>query len=155
MLETASGHARETSAPPALGPRSTFSSPCPDVRVAGARRPSRAASHLPCGSADTPCRATPRRRLPLLLVSVSAIWAPYAANRRGFFIPAFAPYGYTAGPEGVELLEIRTRATVRIQILEMNAGKWAASPTRRHPPRPWRPTRCRTLAATAPRRRGS
>ena len=45
----------------------------------------------------------------------------------GFFIPTGAPYGYTAGPEGVELLEIRHRvAQFDIQILEMNAGKWAA-----------------------------
>jgi quercetin dioxygenase-like cupin family protein len=45
----------------------------------------------------------------------------------GFFIPTGAPYGYTAGPEGVELLEIRHGVRqFDIQILEMNAGKWAA-----------------------------
>ena len=45
----------------------------------------------------------------------------------GFFIPLGAPYGYTAGPEGVELLEIRHGVRqFDIQILEMNAGKWAA-----------------------------
>ena len=45
----------------------------------------------------------------------------------GFFIPAGAPYGYTAGPDGVELLEIRHGVQqFDIQILEMNAGKWAA-----------------------------
>jgi quercetin dioxygenase-like cupin family protein len=45
----------------------------------------------------------------------------------GFFIPAGAPYGYDAGPEGVELLEIRHSVwQFDIQILESNAGKWAA-----------------------------
>jgi quercetin dioxygenase-like cupin family protein len=45
----------------------------------------------------------------------------------GFFIPAGAPYGYTAGPDGVELLEIRHRVQqFDIQLLESNAGKWAA-----------------------------
>jgi quercetin dioxygenase-like cupin family protein len=45
----------------------------------------------------------------------------------GFFIPAGAPYGYDAGPEGVELLEIRHAVPqFDMQILESNAGKWAA-----------------------------
>jgi quercetin dioxygenase-like cupin family protein len=45
----------------------------------------------------------------------------------GFFIPAGAPYAYDAGPEGVELLEIRHAAwQFDIQMLEANAGKWAA-----------------------------
>jgi quercetin dioxygenase-like cupin family protein len=45
----------------------------------------------------------------------------------GFFIPAGAPYSYDAGPEGVELLEIRHAVwQFDIQILESNAGKWAA-----------------------------
>ena len=45
----------------------------------------------------------------------------------GFFIPAGAPYAYDAGPDGVELLEIRH--CVRqfdFQMLESNAGKWTA-----------------------------
>ncbi len=45
----------------------------------------------------------------------------------GFFIPAGAPYGYNAGPDGVELLEIRRCvAQFDTQMLESNAGKWAA-----------------------------
>jgi quercetin dioxygenase-like cupin family protein len=44
----------------------------------------------------------------------------------GFFIPAGAPYAYDAGPEGVELLEIRHDvAQFDMQILESNAAKWA------------------------------
>jgi quercetin dioxygenase-like cupin family protein len=45
----------------------------------------------------------------------------------GFFIPEGAPYGYTAGPEGVELLEIRHGVQqFDIRILETAASKWAA-----------------------------
>ena len=45
----------------------------------------------------------------------------------GFFIPAGAPYGYHAGPDGVELLEIRHNVwQFDLQMLESNAGKWAA-----------------------------
>ena len=45
----------------------------------------------------------------------------------GFFIPAGAPYGYNAGPEGVELLEIRHNVwSFDLQMLESNASKWAA-----------------------------
>jgi hypothetical protein len=45
----------------------------------------------------------------------------------GFFIPSGAPYGYDAGPEGVELLEIRHDvAQFDMQILESNAAKWAS-----------------------------
>jgi quercetin dioxygenase-like cupin family protein len=45
----------------------------------------------------------------------------------GFFIPAGAPYGYTAGPDGVELLEIRHCVQqFDIQIFESSASKWAA-----------------------------
>jgi quercetin dioxygenase-like cupin family protein len=45
----------------------------------------------------------------------------------GFFIPAGAPYGYDAGPEGVELLEIRHSVSqFDLQMHESNAGKWAA-----------------------------
>ncbi len=45
----------------------------------------------------------------------------------GFFIPAGAPYGYDAGPDGVELLEIRHAvARFDIQILDSSATRWAA-----------------------------
>ena len=45
----------------------------------------------------------------------------------GFFIPAGAPYSYDAGPEGVELLEIRQSVwQFDINMLEASAGKWAA-----------------------------
>jgi quercetin dioxygenase-like cupin family protein len=45
----------------------------------------------------------------------------------GFFVPTGAPYGYTAGPEGVELLEIRHGVTqFDIEILESSASKWGA-----------------------------
>lgn len=45
----------------------------------------------------------------------------------GFFIPSGAPYGYTAGPDGVELLEIRHCVErFDLQMLESNASKWAA-----------------------------
>jgi quercetin dioxygenase-like cupin family protein len=45
----------------------------------------------------------------------------------GFFIPAGAPYGYDAGPDGVELLEIRHNVEqFDLQMLESSAGKWAA-----------------------------
>jgi len=62
------------------------------------------------------------------IVSGSAIMgAQTLRTGDGFFIPAGAPYGYTAGPEGVELLEIRHGVTqFDIEILESNAGKWAA-----------------------------
>jgi hypothetical protein len=46
----------------------------------------------------------------------------------GFFIPAGAPYGYTAGPEGVELLEIRHGVQrFDTQMHESNASTWAAT----------------------------
>src|SRR5687767_2191590 len=45
----------------------------------------------------------------------------------GFFIPAGAPYSYNAGPDGVELLEIRHCVQhFDLQMLESSAGKWAA-----------------------------
>ncbi len=45
----------------------------------------------------------------------------------GFFIPAGAPYSYNAGPEGVELLEIRhSVAQFDTQMLESSAGRWVA-----------------------------
>jgi mannose-6-phosphate isomerase-like protein (cupin superfamily) len=42
----------------------------------------------------------------------------------GFFVPADAPYGYTAGAEGVELLEFRAKSVFDSQIHESRAG-WA------------------------------
>ncbi len=62
------------------------------------------------------------------VVSGSAIMgAQTLRTGDGFFIPAGAPYGYAAGPEGVELLEIRhCVAQFDIQLLESSAGKWAA-----------------------------
>jgi quercetin dioxygenase-like cupin family protein len=36
----------------------------------------------------------------------------------GFFAPAGAPYTYTAGPEGVEVLEFRGTSTVELKYLE-------------------------------------
>jgi hypothetical protein len=40
----------------------------------------------------------------------------------GFFAPAGAPYTYTAGPEGVEVLEFRATSTVELKYLESQAG---------------------------------
>jgi quercetin dioxygenase-like cupin family protein len=34
----------------------------------------------------------------------------------GFFVPAGAPYGYDAGPDGVEVLEFRTRTSFGMDI---------------------------------------
>ena len=42
----------------------------------------------------------------------------------GFFVPAHAPYGYVAGPEGVEVLEFRAASAYDSQIHESPAG-WA------------------------------
>jgi hypothetical protein len=45
----------------------------------------------------------------------------------GFFVPEGSPYGYVAGPEGVELLEIRHNAwQFDIELLEASAEKWGA-----------------------------
>lgn len=62
------------------------------------------------------------------IVSGSAIMGSQTLRTGdGFFIPAGAPYGYNAGPDGVELLEIRHGvAQFDIQLLETNAGRWAA-----------------------------
>jgi quercetin dioxygenase-like cupin family protein len=62
------------------------------------------------------------------IVSGSAILgAQTLRTGDGFFIPAGAPYGYTAGPEGVELLEIRHGVTqFDIEILESSADRWQA-----------------------------
>lgn len=42
----------------------------------------------------------------------------------GFFAPADAPYGYVAGPEGVELLEFRARSAYDSRVHESPSG-WA------------------------------
>jgi hypothetical protein len=36
----------------------------------------------------------------------------------GFFVPSDAPYAYTAGPDGVEILEFRTTSPFDMQITE-------------------------------------
>ena len=42
----------------------------------------------------------------------------------GFYVPAGAPYGYQAGPDGVELLEFRNATTFGIDIVEDNIARW-------------------------------
>lgn len=42
----------------------------------------------------------------------------------GFFVPADAPYAYTAGPEGVEILEFRSATTFDMRITE-SLERWA------------------------------
>ena len=61
------------------------------------------------------------------IVSGSAVLGAHTLRAGdGFFIPAGAPYGYNAGPDGVELLEIRHCVSqFDLQMLESNAGKWA------------------------------
>jgi quercetin dioxygenase-like cupin family protein len=41
----------------------------------------------------------------------------------GFFAPAGAPYTYTAGPAGVEVLEFRATSTVELRYLD-SAERW-------------------------------
>lgn len=41
----------------------------------------------------------------------------------GFFVPDGAPYAYTAGPEGVEILEFRSTSTFDMKITE-NLPRW-------------------------------
>jgi hypothetical protein len=36
----------------------------------------------------------------------------------GFFVPSGAPYAYTAGPEGIEILEFRGASSFDMQITE-------------------------------------
>jgi mannose-6-phosphate isomerase-like protein (cupin superfamily) len=44
-----------------------------------------------------------------------------------FFVPAGAPYQYSAGPEGVEVLEVRHGATqFDIQLSEATPARWQA-----------------------------
>jgi hypothetical protein len=42
----------------------------------------------------------------------------------GFFVPAGAPYAYTAGPEGVEVLEFRATSQFGIHVTE-SPRRWA------------------------------
>jgi hypothetical protein len=41
----------------------------------------------------------------------------------GFFLPADAPYAYTAGPDGVEILEFRGACSFDMRITE-SLGRW-------------------------------
>lgn len=41
----------------------------------------------------------------------------------GFYVPADAPYAYTAGPEGIQILEFRGAASFDMKITE-GAGRW-------------------------------
>ncbi len=40
----------------------------------------------------------------------------------GFFLPANAPYAYSAGPEGIEILEFRHGNHFDMRITESTAG---------------------------------
>ena len=42
----------------------------------------------------------------------------------GFFVPANQPYGYTAGPEGVKVLEIRNGTSFDMKVLEKDMGRY-------------------------------
>jgi quercetin dioxygenase-like cupin family protein len=42
----------------------------------------------------------------------------------GFFVAADQPYGYTAGPEGVELLEFRHASSFTSRVVEDNEAAW-------------------------------
>jgi hypothetical protein len=42
----------------------------------------------------------------------------------GFFVPGGAPYTYTVGPEGVEVLEVRHHGCHDINIMANNAAFW-------------------------------
>ena len=41
----------------------------------------------------------------------------------GFFVPANAPYAYSAGPDGVEVLEFRAESSFAIHVTE-SLGRW-------------------------------
>ena len=45
----------------------------------------------------------------------------------GFFVPADAPYTYTPGPDGAEVLEFRHTSMIDFRILAKGAGFWAKS----------------------------
>jgi hypothetical protein len=42
----------------------------------------------------------------------------------GFFIAADAPYTYTAGPDGVEVLEFRHATTFDIKVRDTTVEQW-------------------------------
>ncbi len=42
----------------------------------------------------------------------------------GFFVAADQPYGYTAGPQGVELLEFRHASSFTSRVIEDNEAVW-------------------------------
>jgi len=42
----------------------------------------------------------------------------------GFFVEADQPYTYTAGPEGIEILEFRAAAAFDMQIFDQTVAKW-------------------------------
>ena len=42
----------------------------------------------------------------------------------GFFVAADQPYGYTAGPQGVELLEFRHSSSFTSRVIEDNEAVW-------------------------------
>jgi quercetin dioxygenase-like cupin family protein len=44
----------------------------------------------------------------------------------GFFVQAGAPYAYTAGPEGLEILEFRTSTSFDMKILDQTPERWRA-----------------------------
>lgn len=44
----------------------------------------------------------------------------------GFFVRAEQPYAYTAGPEGVEVLEFRSATSFDMTILDQTTQAWAA-----------------------------
>ena len=47
-----------------------------------------------------------------------------AAQAKGFFVPSDSRYAYTAGPEGVEVLEFRSVSTFDMRISE-TLPRWA------------------------------
>ncbi|MGE0383845.1 MAG: cupin domain-containing protein [Gammaproteobacteria bacterium] len=44
----------------------------------------------------------------------------------GFFLPAHQPYGYEAGPDGVEVLEFRGATSFDMRITETSPARWKA-----------------------------
>ena len=69
----------------------------------------------------------------------------------GFFVPSAAPYTYSAGPEGAEVLEFRgrcTRSTPSCSTTTGTASSRARAPTRRSGPR----SSCRSRSGRAARR---
>ncbi|MFC5752426.1 cupin domain-containing protein [Actinomadura rugatobispora] len=42
----------------------------------------------------------------------------------GFFVQAEAPYAYTAGPEGVEVLEFRTSTSFDMKVYDQTVERW-------------------------------